>query len=90
MPKTVVSLLLLLPLTLVVQQKSPNTRPRAPELGLKIGVLPPGLLDAITDVAGVAVGHKTIIRGDNIRTGVTAILPHARNLLGLIADLIRG
>jgi len=42
--------------------------------------LPRGPLDAITDVAGVEVGHTTIIRGDNIRTGVTAILPHSGNL----------
>ena len=55
-------------------------RPRAPELGLKIGVLDSGPLDAITDVAGVEVGHSTIVRGNDIRTGVTAILPHAGNL----------
>lgn len=55
-------------------------RPRAAELGLKIGVLDPGPLDAITDVAGVAVGSSTIVHGDDIRTGVTAILPHAGNL----------
>ena len=57
-----------------------NQRPRARDIGLKIGVLPTGSLNAITDVAGVQVGHTTIIRGDNIRTGVTAILPHAGNL----------
>lgn len=55
-------------------------RPRAPDLGLKVGVLPPGSLDAITDVDGVEVGQTTIIRGDDIRTGVTAILPHAGNM----------
>jgi D-aminopeptidase len=42
--------------------------------------LPPGPLNAITDVAGVKVGQTTLIRGDNIRTGVTAILPHRGNL----------
>ena len=57
-----------------------NARPRSPDLGLKVGVLPLGPLDAITDVSGVSVGHTTIIRGDNIRTGVTAILPHSSNL----------
>jgi D-aminopeptidase len=62
------------------QNTGGNTRPRAAELGLKIGVLPPGPLDAITDVSGVEVGQTTIIRGENIRTGVTAILPHAGNL----------
>ena len=53
-------------------------RPR--ELGLKIGVLPTGRLNAITDVSGLRVGHKTLISGDNIRTGVTAILPFGGNL----------
>src|SRR5215475_13317241 len=57
-----------------------NARPRASDLGLKVGVLPAGPLDAITDVAGVAVGQTTIIRGDKIRTGVTAVLPHSGNL----------
>ena len=55
-------------------------RPRARDLGITIGVLPPGPLNAITDVSGVLVGQTTIIRGDNIRTGVTAILPHGGNL----------
>ena len=62
------------------QSTTPNTRPRARDLGLKIGVLPTGPLNAITDVAGVEVGQTTIIRGDDIRTGVTAILPHRGNL----------
>jgi D-aminopeptidase len=57
-----------------------NERPRAREIGLVVGVLPAGPLNAITDVAGVQVGHTTIIRGDNVRTGVTAVLPHAGNL----------
>jgi len=57
-----------------------SKRPRTSELGLRIGVLPSGPLDAITDVEGVKIGHTTIIRGDNIRTGVTAILPHSGNL----------
>jgi D-aminopeptidase len=55
-------------------------RPRAREAGVVIGELEPGPLSAITDVAGVRVGHATLIRGDNIRTGVTAILPHGGNL----------
>ncbi len=55
-------------------------RPRAREAGVKVGVIPVGPLNAITDVAGVMVGHTTIVRGDNIRTGVTALLPHNRNL----------
>src|SRR2546429_1245237 len=57
-----------------------NKRPRAREAGVIVGVLPTGPLNAITDVAGVAIGHTTIVKGDNIRTGVTAILPHAGNL----------
>ncbi len=55
-------------------------RPRAREIGLKPGVLPPGRWNAITDVAGVRVGHTTLIEGDHIRTGVTAIVPHGGNL----------
>lgn len=57
-----------------------NTRPRARETGLKIGILPTGALNSITDVAGVRVGHATVIRSENVRTGVTAILPHGGNL----------
>ena len=55
-------------------------RPRAREAGVVIGELEPGPLNAITDVAGVRVGHATLLRGENIRTGVTAILPHGGNL----------
>jgi L-aminopeptidase/D-esterase-like protein len=47
---------------------------------LKVGILPTGPLDAITDVSGVEVGQTTIIRGGDVRTGVTAILPHPGNL----------
>src|SRR5438132_5637656 len=57
-----------------------EVRPRAREAGVIVGVLSPGPLNAITDVGGVAVGHTTLIRGDNVRTGVTAILPHNGNL----------
>src|ERR1051326_7060919 len=55
-------------------------RPRAREAGIIVGVLQPGELNSITDVAGVTVGHATLIRGENVRTGVTAILPHQGNL----------
>ena len=51
-------------------------RPRLRDLGVSIGVLPTGRWNAITDVAGVRVGHRTIVEGDSIRTGVTAIVPH--------------
>jgi D-aminopeptidase len=52
---------------------------RARALGVAPGVLPPGPDNAITDVAGVRVGHATVIEGDSVRTGVTAILPHEGN-----------
>jgi D-aminopeptidase len=55
-------------------------RPRARDLGIQPGAGSPGPLNAITDVAGVRVGHTTVSSGDNVRTGVTAILPHAGNL----------
>ncbi|HEX3868531.1 MAG TPA: P1 family peptidase, partial [Gemmatimonadaceae bacterium] len=55
-------------------------RARARDLGVKPGVFRPGALNAITDVAGVRVGQTTVIEGDSVRTGVTAILPHGGNL----------
>jgi D-aminopeptidase len=70
----------LLAWSVCAQSASSNTRPRASDLGLKVGILTTGPLNAITDVAGVEVGHTTIITGDNVRTGVTAILPHSGNL----------
>jgi D-aminopeptidase len=57
-----------------------NARPRARDLEIHVGIFKPGKWNAITDVEGVKVGHVTLIKGDNIRTGVTAILPHAGNL----------
>jgi D-aminopeptidase len=62
------------------QNTASITRPRASDLGLKVGILPTGPLDAITDIAGVEVGHTTIIRGDDVRTGVTAVVAHPGNL----------
>jgi len=53
---------------------------RVRDYGIDIGVLKTGKLNAITDVEGVTVGHETIIEGDSIRTGVTAILPHLGNV----------
>ncbi|MEM9930300.1 MAG: P1 family peptidase [Bacteroidota bacterium] len=55
-----------------------QSRPR--DLGIPFGVLPTGKQNAITDVAGVKVGHVTLITGDSVRTGVTAILPHSGDL----------
>jgi D-aminopeptidase len=54
-------------------------RPRAREAGVVVGILPPGPLNAITDVEGVRVGQTTVVEGDSVRTGVTAILPHGGN-----------
>lgn len=63
------------------EPEPPRARPlRARDLGIVPGVFAPGPLNTITDVAGVAVGHLTLIRGDNIRTGATAILPHPGNV----------
>jgi D-aminopeptidase len=55
-------------------------RPRARELGIAPGVYEPGQHNAITDVAGVTVGHVTLVSGERVRTGVTAVLPHGGNL----------
>src|SRR5918993_4083556 len=55
-------------------------RPRARDLGIAPGVMEPGPLNAITDVTGVLVGQTTIVNGDTVRTGVTAVLPHSGNL----------
>ncbi len=52
-------------------------RPRARDLDIEVGILPTGPMNAITDVPGVLVGQTTLVRSDNIRTGVTAIVPEA-------------
>jgi D-aminopeptidase len=57
-----------------------DERPRLRDLGVTIGVFDPGPLNAITDVRGVRVGHRTRIEGERIRTGVTAIVPHEGNV----------
>ena len=67
--------------------QSVEVRPRVRDLGIKIGILPIGPLNSITDVSGVTVGQTTIIRGDNVRTGVTAVFPHSGNLF---ADKVPG
>ncbi len=71
-----VSLLLIVAMGALAQEE----RPRARELGISPGVMSPGPLNAITDVKGVKVGQRTVIRGDSVRTGATAILPHDGNL----------
>ncbi|MGH3036061.1 MAG: P1 family peptidase, partial [Gaiellaceae bacterium] len=55
------------------------SRPRARELGVVLGTLPPGPLNAITDVPGVRVGHATLVEGEAVRTGVSVVLPHEGN-----------
>lgn len=57
-----------------------DERPRARDVGLVVGIFPTGPLNAITDVAGVRVGQTTVIEGDDIRTGVTAVIPAPGNL----------
>ena len=57
-----------------------SARPRARDLGVAVGVFEPGEHNAITDVDGVLVGHTTVIEGDDVRTGVTAIHPHGGNI----------
>lgn len=69
-----------LSLGLLAPAMAEQERPRLRDLGVEVGVLSPGPLNAITDVDGVRVGHSTLIEGETIRTGVTAILPHGGNL----------
>ena len=72
--------ILMLPSFASAQAKEPGSKPRARDLGIRIGVYEPGKLNAITDVSGVQVGQVTITRGDDVRTGVTAIFPHPGNM----------
>jgi len=80
--KIIVLLLISAASSAVVPAQAANDPPRvrARDMGLKIGILPAGTLNAITDVSGVTVGQTTIVKGDNIRTGVTVIVPHGGNL----------
>jgi D-aminopeptidase len=64
----------------LVNETKDAVRPGARELGLAPGILPVGPLNAITDVAGVMLGHVTLIEGEEVRTGATAILPHGGNV----------
>lgn len=65
--------------TMAAGQASEAARPRARDLGVAPGIFRPGALNAITDVAGVRVGQTTVVEGDSVHTGVTAILPHGDN-----------
>lgn len=69
----------LFPFLLIAVPLAAQTRPHARDIGILVGSIPPGPLNAITDVAGVRVGHTTIARGDSMNTGITAILPHGGN-----------
>ena len=71
------TLAILIVLTSISQGQS---RPRARDLGIAPGAMEPGPLNAITDVTGVLVGQTTVVTGENVRTGVTAVLPHSGNL----------
>jgi D-aminopeptidase len=69
-----------LALTTALPAGSQELRPRARDLGIVVGEMRTGEHNAITDVPGVRVGHVTVIEGDTVNTGVTAILPHAGNI----------
>ena len=67
-------------LALVAASVSAFSQKRARDYGINIGILTPGENNAITDVSGVKVGHTTLVKGQNVRTGVTAILPYEGNV----------
>jgi D-aminopeptidase len=71
---------ILIPIAMLGAGMAAQDRPRARDLGIAPGAGEPGPLNAITDVAGVRIGHTTVVNGDRVRTGVTAILPHGGNL----------
>ena len=72
-----------LAVTALTDELAAQGRQSPRDMGIVVGILPPGPLNAITDVAGVRVGQVTITRGDSINTGVTAILPHDGNIFQL-------
>ena len=75
-----IGILILAPASTEAQSEAPTPRPRARDLGIAPGVFDPGPFNAITDVAGVRVGHVTLVEGASVRTGVTAIVPHPGNV----------
>lgn len=75
-----ICLSLLFPLSAVRAQAPSGARPRARDIGVVVGILPTGPLNALTDVPGVLVGQVTVSEGDSVRTGVTAIRPHGGNM----------
>jgi D-aminopeptidase len=72
--------LLLLLILAPSMSAQPAERPRARDMGVVVGILPTGPRNAITDVPGVRIGQVTVVEGDSVRTGVTAILPHGDNV----------
>ena len=79
MRKPLVLLLTVVMIPAVIAGQNPE-RPRARDMGVAPGVFAPGPLNSITDVPGVRVGHSTLIAGESVRTGVTAIVPHGGNI----------
>jgi D-aminopeptidase len=77
--RSVLSIAVALAALMSTSAPSAAQRPRARDLGIRPGIFNPGASNAITDVSGVRVGHATIVRGDSVRTGVTAILQHGGN-----------
>src|SRR4051812_5472001 len=73
-------LLIVLAIVAATPDAQSQDRVRARDLGVSPGIFQPGASNAITDVAGVKVGHSTVIVADSIHTGITAILPHGGNL----------
>jgi D-aminopeptidase len=74
------TMILIAAMTAIAGGMAAQERANARELGIVVGVLPPGPLNAITDVTGVRVGQVTVVSGDSINTGVTAVLPHGGNI----------
>lgn len=74
------ALICLFTLTAMTLSAQDNQDKNLRNYGIEIGVMQPGQMNGITDVEGVEVGHRTLIEGDNIRTGVTAVLPHGGNI----------
>lgn len=80
MKKNVITLVIAFLTISIHHTYSQSTRGRARDFNVVTGILPTGQWNGITDVPGVKVGHKSVIQGNNVRTGVTAILPHSGNL----------
>ena len=80
MTRRLIVLILLFAQTIPILSQDASVRPRFRDLGIDVGIFRTGKLNAITDVEGVRVGHVTLVHGEKVRTGVTAIVPHSGNL----------